>query len=257
MDRRRLAFGTGIVVVAVGLSGCGGGSDEPAAAPVQVVSDEGIGLDRPALTAAGTGRASGPPDTLVVALAIHTDGATAAETLDVNNLRTQQILDTARSQGVADADLATTSVNLYPRFNQTFTRVIGFTADNSFTVRYRDLETAGGLLDGLVGVGGDAMRVLGLTLEIDDPTAVLADARADAVERAAAQAEQLARSAGVELGDIRTITELRPATSREFMDQLSSSRFAGDAATSVPIEGGSQEMTVEVEVIYDIASPTR
>jgi uncharacterized protein YggE len=258
MDTRRLAFGTGFVVAAVVLGGCGGGGDgDGANAPVQIVSDEGIGIDRPALTAAGTGRASAAPDTLVVALAIHTEGATAAETLDVNNLRTQQLLDTARSQGVADADLQTMSVNLYPRFNQFGTRVIGFTADNSFTVRYRDLETAGGLLDGLVGVGADAVRVLGLTLEIDDPTDLLAEARADAVERAAAQAEQLAQSAGVELGDIRTITEVRPASSREFDEALEFGRFAGDVATSVPIEGGSQEMTVQVEVVYDIAGGTR
>ena len=257
MDTRRFALGAGVSVLAVVAGSCSDGDGDSSAPPVQIVSDEGIGVDRPSLTAAGTGRATGAPDTMVVSLAIHTEAASAAATLDENNLRTQQVLDTARSQGVGDADLQTTSVNVYPRFNQFGTRVIGYTADNAFAVRYRDLDTAGGLLDGLVGVGGDHLRVLGLRLEIDDPTSILADARADAVARASDQAEQLARSAGIELGDIRTITEVRPASSRELLDEQAFGRVALDVGTSVPIEGGSQELTVQVEVVYDIAGATR
>jgi uncharacterized protein YggE len=227
-----------------------GAAQEPAPAPVEP-------LDRPTIAATGIGRASGPPDTLAVSLTVHTDAPSAAETLDTTSLRTQQLLDTARGQGVAEEDLRTTNVYVYPRYNDTGTRIVGYSADNSFTIRYRDLEAAGGLLDALVGVGGDFVRVDGVDLELDDPTALQDDARDDAVDRAMAQAAQLADAAGVELGDVRRVLEVPVGTTIEDLQALGAvggaASFQRDAAVAVPIAEGGREVTVQVVVLYDIA----
>jgi len=87
-----------------GLAACGDG--EPAPGPTAGVdeattSGEGIGVDRPVVTAVGVGRASGPPDVLVVSLNVHTEGASAAEAMDTTSLVVTQLQATVREQGVA------------------------------------------------------------------------------------------------------------------------------------------------------------
>lgn len=246
-----------------GLGACGGdsGAEQPAAATTSgdVTTGEGIGVDRPVITATGVGTASGPPDALVVSLNVHTEGATAAETMDTASLVATQIQATVRAQGVADDDLQTTNVSVFPRYDAQGRRVIGYSADNAFTVRYLDLVTAGAKLDELVGQGGDSLQVQGVSLDVDDPTALLADARADAVERAAAQAEQLAAAAGVELGSVRTIVEV-PVGSGFGADGLgraeATAAFDSSLQVAVPIAAGGQEVTVQVRVVYDLGGPT-
>jgi uncharacterized protein YggE len=68
------------------------------------------------------------------------------------------------------------------------------------------------------------------------------------VKRARAQAEQLAAAAGVELGDVLSIDEgavAIPYASRGL-------ESTADAA-SIPIEPGSQTLSVSATVVYEIA----
>ena len=88
-----------------------------------------------------------------------------------------------------------------------------------------------------------------MSFSIDDDSALRAQARADAVNRAQAQAKQMADAAGIQLGAIRSITET-PAS----MPTVYPAMAAGDtAAAPVPIEPGSQELNVVVQVVYAIA----
>lgn len=243
-----MALAATVVAAAAGCGGDGGGG----VAAAQEGAEPG---ERPAITATGVGRATGVPDTLVVTLNVRTDGDSAAETMDEASLRTRQLLDAARGQGVADEDLQTTHVSLFPRFDDDGNRIVGYSADQTFTVRYRDLDTAGAKLDELLGVGGDHVRVHGVSLLLDDDTEVLEEARADAVERARAQAEQLAEAAGVDLGGVRSIREVTGQQPFPFAGEsfgAGRSAAALDAAVDVPLAPGSQELTVQVEVVYEI-----
>ena len=92
------------------------------------------------------------------------------------------------------------------------------------------------------------MRVQSVQFEIDDESSLFAEARADAVKQARTQAEQLAEAADVELGEVRSIVESSvggtpppPLLGR-----------TEDAIGSVPLQPGSQELTLEVQVVYDI-----
>jgi uncharacterized protein YggE len=258
MTRRHLVRAGAVLLAIGGVAACG--SDEPSASAAGApeatgAAGEGTGLDRPVITATGVGQASGPPDALVVSLNVHTEGPSAAETLDTASLITTQIQATARAQGVAEEDLRTTNVSVFPRFDAQGRRVVGYSADNAFTIRYVDLATAGARLDEIVGQGGDAVQVQGVSLEIDDPTSLLADARTDAVERASTQAEQLAAAAGVELGAVRTIVEVPAGSGLLGLDARATagSAFDQSAQVAVPIAAGGQEVTVQVQVVYDLA----
>jgi uncharacterized protein YggE len=242
--------GLGIALLAV--TGCGGGGS-PATAR-QAVSATTDATPPPSITAQGTGRVTGVPDTLTVSLSLHSEGDSAQQTLADNSTLSQQLLDAVKAQGIDDKDVQTTSVSVSPRFDaHQPPRVVGYNADESFIVKLRDLTKAGAQIDALASTGGDALSIQGVGYSIDDSTSLLGAARTDAVQRAAAQAKQLADAAGVKLGPVRTITEV-PQNSFPFLDQANSFGAAGGATASaaVPLAAGSQQLTLTVTVVYDI-----
>ncbi|MEY2569799.1 MAG: uncharacterized protein QOE63_149 [Acidimicrobiaceae bacterium] len=145
-------------------------------------------------------------------------------------------------------------MSLSPRFEYPTNGVahlVGYTADNGFSVKLRDPSTMGATIDALSQVGGDAVQIQGIAYSFDDDTSLLAAARKDAVERAAAQAKQLADAAGVSLGRVRAITE---ASQTGYPDQRSfaGTSTGGTGAVAVPVQPGSQQLTLTVTVVYDI-----
>ena len=66
---------------------------------------------------------------------------------------------------------------------------------------------AGEVIDAAALTVGQDVRFQGVTFSIDNTSARLAQARADAIKDALAQAKQFAAAAGVKLGSIRTIDD--------------------------------------------------
>jgi uncharacterized protein YggE len=77
-----------------------------------------------------------------------------------------------------------------------------------------------------------------------------AQARSQAVNQAKAQAAQLAKAAGVTLGRIRSITELADPGYPISYDMRAA---AGASESSVPLQAGQQELTISVDIVYDIS----
>lgn len=241
-------------IVAIASAGCGGGGPSSGAkAAVTTATD--TATDRtPSISAQGVGRVTGVPNVLTVAFSLHTQGDSAQQTLSDNSTQTQGVLDALKAQGLDDKDVQTTNVSVGPRYNNSNPpRIVGYSADNSFTVKLRDLSKAGSQIDALVGVGGDALQVQGIGYSINDSTDLLAQARADAVKWATAQAQQMADAAGVKLGPVRSISEVPPPSGYPFDQFLQADRgAAGGGTAAVPLAAGSQELTLTVTVVFDI-----
>lgn len=235
--RTQLRLAAGVAALLV-LAGCGSQAD---------ADTERSGPSR-SVTATATGGAVGVPDQLTADVGIANQGASAADVLAENNAKTQALLDELKLAGIDDKDVETTSVELGPRFDDE-DKITGYQANNMLRVTLRDLETAGERLDALVKAGGDSARVQGISLGFAEDDELLSKARVDAVERAKAQATEMAEAAGAKLGKVRTITDV--AGSGGFDERLAA-EVATDSA--VPIAAGSQELTVQVKVVYELAS---
>jgi uncharacterized protein YggE len=111
----------------------------------------------------------------------------------------------------------------------------------------RDIAAAGAVIDQAAAAAGDAIRVQQIEFSVADESAARAQARADAVRRALAQAQQLAEAAGVELGPVRSIVELAGEPPVPYRAE------ADIAQQAVPLEPGTQELAVTVEVVHGIA----
>lgn len=236
-------------VVAAGLAGCGSGSDSGGSPPAAAAREAQATDDRPAqIVARGTGRIEGRPDVMTIRMGISTSAPVAAQALDQASMLSTAMSKTLKENGVAEADLQTSDLSLWPEFDEKGRRIVGYRVTTTYTARLRDLDRAGEVIDVAAKSVGDAVTMQGISFSIDDTGDLLARARADAVERAAAQAEQLAEAAGVRLGPVVSIEERRD----EPADEYDGYRMRADAASQIAIERGSQELTVDVDVVYEL-----
>jgi hypothetical protein len=195
---------------------------------------------------ASTGEASGSPNRLSIDLGVVCRAPTARQALSRANERAAALIELLGREGVAKSDIATRSISIHPHYDDKG-KVAGYEASNDVVVVLRDLDRAGDVVDAAAGAVGDDIRMGALTFGIEDPSDLLADARRRAVATAARQASGLALAAGVALGPIVRIVEGSggaPPTPRPMLRAM--------AAESVPIEPGSQRLTVSVEIEWEI-----
>jgi len=201
------------------------------------------------IVATGTARVRGTPDVLTVMLGVTSRGHTVGEALDRNNAAARKVIEVLLDGGVDKKDIQTTNFSIGPIYGDNASDVQGYQVSNVVVAQLRDLDKSGSLLDKAAQAGGDDVVVRNVSFDIDDTSDLVASARADAVKRARNQAEQLATAAGVQLGDVLTISE-----SSQDVGPFMAAPEAADAraATSVPIQTGSQELTVQVSVVFSI-----
>lgn len=220
------------------LTGCSGPVQPVAVPPAEAV---------PGVTTRGVGTVAGTPDTLTVVLGVATRGPSAAGALDDNNIRAAALIEVLKGRGVADQDLRTSQLSIFPTYTDNG-RINGYEVSNQVTAVLKDTAAAGALIDAAADAAGDAVRVQQITFSLDDDGEPRARARAAAVEQARTQAEQLVEAAGARLGPILSITEVSADPPPV--------PFAADAAlaesAAVPLEPGTQEVAVTVEVVHAI-----
>ena len=227
---------------AVLLGGCANGATPELGRP-----------EPPSITTRGVGTVQGTPDTLTVALGVQTRAASAADALAENTTRTTGLLDVLRRRGVADADLRTSRLSIDPTYDQNG-GITGYAVTNEVTATLRDLSGsaagAGALVDAAAQATGDAARVDRIAFAIDDDAEPRARARGDAVRQAVTQARQLAEAANVTLGPILSITEVTAGEP----PQPAARDSAVAASAAVPIQPGTQDVSVTVEVVHAVGT---
>jgi uncharacterized protein YggE len=176
--------------------------------PLAAAAETPILPDATVLDVSATGRVSRVPDVATIRAGVVTQSATAAAALSDNAARMAKVLASLRSAGVAERDIATSTVALQPQYRYAENQppvITGYQATNTVSVRFRDVARSGVGLDALVRAG--ANQIDGPTLSIDKPDEALDSARADAVARAKARAALYARAAGLSVVRIVSISE--------------------------------------------------
>jgi uncharacterized protein YggE len=243
---RRLALATLACAVLPGAVLLGGCADAAAPELGRPAASDTTG---PSITTRGVGTVRGTPDMLTVELGVQTRARSAADALADNSTRTTGLLDVLRRRGVADADLRTSRLSINPTYDQNG-GITGYEVTNQVTATLRDLAGAGALVDAAAQATGDAARVERIGFDIDDDAEPRARARGDAVRQAVTQARQLADAADVTLGPILSITEVTAGA-----PPVPAARDSAVAASAaVPIEPGTQDVSVTVEVVHAVGT---
>lgn len=176
--------------------------------PAQAQAVDATGPTR-YITVVGQGKTTVVPDIASLQLGVQTSAATVEEAMSTNTGTMDAILAALAEAGIADKDVQTSSYNIYLDEGYRGPEMASnpvYRVSNMVTVKVRDLETVGEVLDAAVAAG--ANQIWGVSFTVEDRTAAEADARAKAVADARARAEALAELAEVEVGEVLSISEV-------------------------------------------------
>ena len=193
------------------------------------------------------------PDLVNVSAGVTTDAPTAVEALRLNSVEMRKVIDRLKALGVAERDIQTTGINLNARYDydQRQQRQIfrGYQASNRVSIKLRDIDETGKVLDALVVAG--ATDLSGPSFSLDDDTSAKAQARASAMTRGRAQALEYARMAGY--SDIRLLEVNETITGNNGpMPQMRAVTTLDVAEQSAPVQPGLVGTSVNITVKYEM-----
>jgi hypothetical protein len=213
-------------------------ADDPVKTPVRTI------------VVSGVGETLATPDLALLSIGVETQAATAAAALKQNGVQMRATIDRLKARGVAEKDMQTQSLSVSPRYKYdeggSSPRIIGYSASNMLSVKLRNLDTAGSIIDEAVGDGANTLG--GLSFGFADDKPLMDRARTAAVEDARRKAELLAKAAGVGLGPVLQINDGYGAPPP--IPMFDTREMA--AAKSAPIVAGESTLSASVTMIYEI-----
>ncbi len=207
------------------------------------------------ISVSGAGTVSTKPDLATILSGVVTTAPTAGDALKANSTAMESIMATIKNHGIADKDIQTSNFNVYPQYERDqrgamdTNKIVGYQVSNNLSIRVRDLEQLGALLDALVQSGSN--EVSGIQFSIDEPEGLLDQARRSAIRNARERAELYAEAAGVKVGKVLSISEQAVDIPRpQHMERMA---FAMAADSSVPVAVGEQELRATINVLFELA----
>ncbi len=198
-----------------------------------------------------TGDVTAVPDIASVGAGVVTDADSASAALGANATRMAATVAALRKAGIADRDLQTTAVNLSPRYKYQDNQppvITGYQASSRVSVRFRDVKSAGRILDSLVAAG--ANQIDGPSLSVDHSEALLDQAREKAIADARARAALYAKATGLHIKRIVSISEGSAEIPIVRPMMMMAARKSEAADTS--IEAGEQKLSISLSVTFEL-----
>ena len=203
-------------------------------------------------TANGEGKVYLTPDTAYVYIGVHTESESVGNALSDNTRQAQAVSDALKELGVDPQDVQTAAFNVYPQqqFDKDGTpTTIKYVVDNTVVVTVRDLPKLGQILDTSIRSG--ANNINGVQFDVKDKPAAIAEARKLAIEDARKTAQDLAAAAGVELGNLDTLSVYSSGGTVPIYEGKGGGGSMSVAA-NVPVSSGQLVIIMDATLVYEI-----
>ena len=216
------------------------------------------------ITLSGHGEVTAVPDVANIYFTISKDAKTAKEAQTLVAQVEKKALDFLKNSNVADKDTKTTNASVYPKYEYPITDqrcpvygycppgkqvLAGYTASESVTVKIRNVDDTGKIMQGLGGVGVSDLN--GPNFAIDNEDALKAQARKKAIDDAQGKAKMLARDLGVHLGRITNFSESGNYQVPMMFDETMGASSKQNTTPAV-IPKGENTISSDVTIIYEI-----
>ncbi|MFA6257974.1 MAG: SIMPL domain-containing protein [Candidatus Paceibacterota bacterium] len=221
----------------------------------------------------GHGEVTAVPDIANVYFTISKDDKTVKDAQAGVAVIEKKALDLLKAKGVADKDIQTTNASFNPRYEFRNTVcpqsapsnsgtvsssffcppgqqvLAGYTASESITVKIRNIDTVGDIMQGLGTTGVSDLN--GPNFAIDKEDTLKAEARKKAIDDAKAKAKVLAKDLGVRLVKITSFSE-----SGNFPIMYATNAVMKDSVEVAPapavIPKGENTISSDVTITYEI-----
>lgn len=207
------------------------------------------------ITVSGVGSAYGAPDVAYIGVGADFTSENAGEAFSQTSTTMNTVRDALLALGIAEQDLQTTNVSIYPQdnYNPTDGTISGriYRVSSTMNVSVRDVTQVEDVINAAISAG--ANNIYNLSFGIADPAALEQEARTQAVANARARAEQLAGLLGVTVGEPVVISETLGGSSVPFGPVNAAADFAFGGG-GVPIDTGRMMVSVQVQITFRIGS---
>ena len=205
------------------------------------------------------------PDLALLNLGVEATAETVAEAPGEASEAMDAIVAALRGHNVADKDIQTRFFNISPQYEwmevidngmlSSKQVLVGYRVSNSASVKIRDMDSVGVIIDDTAGAGGDATRINGISFTVEDTSGLMVELREEAVADALAKADQFARLTGVGLGSLVYISESNGSQPqiRAFEDAaVRSMALSAAAPAPTSVSGGELEISMFVQAVFAI-----
>jgi len=221
------------------------------------------------ITVNGTGTVETAPDEALLNLAVNTQALTADQAARENANAMSQVIQailglSSLNPGITKDNITTTDYSLTPVYSQanncltaipqqpitcttTTQQLVGYAVRNAIQVAVKDMTSIGRVLDTATQSGVN--EVGGITFTFTDGTyANLQNAALQkAVQDASNQAQTMATALGVQITGVVSVTP-------SYVYQPSVYAKMSAASSETPIQTGTLQVTVNVQVVYEISA---
>lgn len=205
------------------------------------------------LDISATGEVSRVPDVAIISAGVVTRAPTASAAIEQNAARMERVRAALKRAGIEDRDIQTSSINLNPEYNYANNqppRLTGYQASNMVSIRFRDIKNSGKILDALVAEGSN--QINGPSLTIDKPEAALDEARTKAIANGRARAELYARTLGMRVVKLLSVSEGGGYNIPPPMPMVGYARAEMAQDASSKIDPGEQKLQVSVSMSFEL-----
>ena len=245
-------------------------------------TDSGVSYSGPSgIWVTGNGKASGAPDIAVVSMGVESVEETAAAARANAARAMQSVMNALTRAGIADADIQTRHFNINPRYQSVEiercddngegsegeqagttektcytiweSRLTGYSVSNQATVKIRNLDDVGTIIDQVTEAAGNMVRINGISFNIEDPQPLRDEARADAVSDMKRKATMLAELSGVKLGRLVYLNEGGAYNPPQPLYGRVEAAFAMADSFETSISPGEMDISVTVQGVFLIA----
>ena len=181
------------------------------------VAPAAYGSDGTGIWVSGEGTISLDPDLAMLDFGVEVNAPSVSEANSQAATAMDAIVDALKDRGVKDEDIQTSRFSVTPRYRyveeemdgvRTGRDVLtGYRVRNNATVKLRDLDAIGEVIDEVVTAGGDVVRINRINFTLEDPKPKMTELREMAVADAKAKAEHLAELSDVSVGRLIYISE--------------------------------------------------
>jgi uncharacterized protein YggE len=196
----------------------------------------------------GEGLITATPDIVTVTMGVEARDDTPAAAFTRSAQLADALLNALRAAGVADTDIRTADIGLYPEYTTApdkAAEIVGWRASHMLAVKLRVIDRVPEILQRGVELLGADGRIQNIQFGIEDTNALLSQARQSAFANARAAAEEIATAAGLRLGPLLGVEDQAVAspTPRPFM------RSAGGVQTmALAVSDAGSVMPGQMEV---------
>ncbi len=243
----------GVVMIAgiLAMAGCGAGAKP---------NDVKVSLDsqQQGIWVSGVGKVMIKPDLAVLSLGVESQETSVADAQVKASEAMDKIIQTLKDQGIEEKDIQTQYFNIsqvtrWDSYNEKQT-IIAYRVTNTVTVKIREIDKAGSIIDAVVTAGGDLTRINNIDFTVEEPSPYYKEARVLAMKYAKEKAQQMADEGGVKLGDITYITENSNTYYQPSGNYMMNDSYGIPAPTivSAPISVGQLEISTTIQLAYSV-----